>query len=265
MLDARELPAEVGDGSVWRWQKSGLALADAGPSAGAPDAPVPGDVPDWLHRDLPPAAPSRRNVRPSAAALASYSRTLAGEADATRQDAGFGLLRGRLVHRLLQSLPAVAPEHRPAAARRFLAHSGESLAQAAVESMIAEVFGILDDGAFAPLFAPGSRAETPIVGRIIGTDGVPIPVSGQIDRLAVSADAVLIGDFKTDRVPPRRLQDVSPTYRRQLALYRAVLARLYPGRPVRAALIWTQTPELMEIPGSVLDADLAAHYEVSAA
>ena len=46
-------------------------------------------------------------------------------------------------------------------------------------------------------------------------------------------------------------------YVRQLALYRAVLMRLYPGRPVRAALLWTDTPDLMEIPAADLDAALA--------
>ena len=46
-------------------------------------------------------------------------------------------------------------------------------------------------------------------------------------------------------------------YIRQLALYRAVLARLYPRLPIRAALLWTETPEMMEIPASALDAQLA--------
>jgi len=37
-----------------------------------------------------------------------------------------------------------------------------------------------------------------------------------------------------------------------------VLARLYPGRSVRAALLWTETPELMEISAPALDAELAS-------
>jgi ATP-dependent helicase/nuclease subunit A len=44
----------------------------------------------------------------------------------------------------------------------------------------------------------------------------------------------------------------------QLAYYRAVLMRLYPGRPVRAALVWTDSPDLMEIPAADLDAALDA-------
>jgi ATP-dependent helicase/nuclease subunit A len=81
-------------------------------------------------------------------------------------------------------------------------------------------------------------------------------VSGLVDRLAVTADSVLIADYKTNRPAPRRPEDV-PTYVTQLALYRAVLARLYPGKRVRAALIWTDVPDLMELSATALDAALA--------
>jgi ATP-dependent helicase/nuclease subunit A len=37
-----------------------------------------------------------------------------------------------------------------------------------------------------------------------------------------------------------------------------VLSRLYPHLPIRAALLWTETPELMEISASALDAQLAS-------
>jgi len=83
-------------------------------------------------------------------------------------------------------------------------------------------------------------------------------VSGQVDRLAVTAGGVLIADYKTNRPAPRRLEEVPPDYVRQLALYRAVLARLYPERPIRAALIWTDVPDLMEISAQALDRALAA-------
>ena len=43
----------------------------------------------------------------------------------------------------------------------------------------------------------------------------------------------------------------------QLALYRAVLAKLYPGRDVRAALIWTQVPDLMTLSSQALDEAMA--------
>ena len=79
---------------------------------------------------------------------------------------------------------------------------------------------------------------------------------GQVDRLVVTDNAVLIGDYKTDGLVPRSLDEVPPAYVAQLALYRAVLARLYPGKAVRAALIFTAAPVLIEIPAETLDAKL---------
>ena len=43
----------------------------------------------------------------------------------------------------------------------------------------------------------------------------------------------------------------------QAAVYVAVLKRLYPDRPVEAALVWTDGPKLMPIPQAMLDAALA--------
>ncbi|MFX8180227.1 hypothetical protein ABTK97_20110, partial [Acinetobacter baumannii] len=42
-------------------------------------------------------------------------------------------------------------------------------------------------------------------------------------------------------------------YVAQLAAYRLALAAIYPGKTVRAALLWTEGPLLMEIPASALD------------
>ena len=67
----------------------------------------------------------------------------------------------------------------------------------------------------------------------------------------------MIADFKTNRNPPRQIENVPPSYIRQLALYRAILMNLYPGRLVRAALIWTEVPDLMELSPAILDAALA--------
>jgi ATP-dependent helicase/nuclease subunit A len=51
---------------------------------------------------------------------------------------------------------------------------------------------------------------------------------------------------------------VPVTYLRQLALYRAVLALLYPAKPVHAALLWTEATEMMEISSVALDRELAS-------
>ena len=53
--------------------------------------------------------------------------------------------------------------------------------------------------------------------------------------------------------PPDAADGVALAYRRQLALYRALLQRIYPGRRVRAFLLWTAAPRLMEIAAETLD------------
>jgi ATP-dependent helicase/nuclease subunit A len=65
-------------------------------------------------------------------------------------------------------------------------------------------------------------------------------------------------DFKTNHAPPGSAAEAPAAYTRQLALYRAVLRKLYPQLPVRAALLWTETTEMMELSAPALDAELAS-------
>ena len=106
---------------------------------------------------------------------------------------------------------------------------------------------MLNEPSFAAVFAPGSRAEVPVAGRV-----GDIAISGQIDRLAVTDSEVMIVDFKTNRPPPLRAADVSPAYRAQLALYKAALGQVFPGKTVRCALLWTDGPRLMPVPDELL-------------
>lgn len=163
--------------------------------------------------------------------------------------------RGTAVHRLLQSLPDVAPAEREAAARRYLDRACNGWSAAEREALWQSVDIVLREPAFAPVFSPGSRAEVSVMGTL-EVAGRPRAVSGKIDRLAVTGDAVLIVDYKTNRPPPRDLDAVPDTYVAQLALYRALLVPLYPGKRVEAALLFTEGPHLVELPQALLDAAL---------
>ena len=63
---------------------------------------------------------------------------------------------------------------------------------------------------------------------------------------------VLIIDYKTNRPPPMRAGDVAEAYLFQLAAYVLALGEIYPGKRVRAALLWTDGPRLMEIPNTTI-------------
>ena len=156
--------------------------------------------------------------------------------------------RGRLIHRLLQTLPDLEPDVRDDAARRFLDGFAADLDPALRAAIAAEVASVLNHPAFAPLFAPGSRAEVPVAGRI--GDGA---IAGMVDRLAVTDDAVLVADYKTNRRPPGPGEAPPPVYVRQMAAYRAALSAIYPDRPVRCALVWTDGPAVTEIAPALMD------------
>jgi ATP-dependent helicase/nuclease subunit A len=72
-------------------------------------------------------------------------------------------------------------------------------------------------------------------------------ISGQIDRLAVLDGEVLVADFKTTARPPKPGQAPPQPYVAQLALYRTLLAEIYPGRRIRTFLIWTSGPVIHEL------------------
>jgi ATP-dependent helicase/nuclease subunit A len=160
--------------------------------------------------------------------------------------------RGRLVHTLLQYLPEVAAADREGAARNFVAARGRDLPPEMREEIVSETLAIVQDTRFAPLFAAGSLSEVPVVARLGEGDGARI-LSGQIDRLAILDDALLVLDYKTNRPPPSSPQEVAPGYIAQLAAYRAALRLMFPERALRAAIIWTDGPKLMEIPSTLLD------------
>ena len=160
--------------------------------------------------------------------------------------------RGNLIHKLLQILPDVATGERHAMGQQYLERSGVDNP----ESILSEVLRLVDDPVFAPVFAPGSLAEVPLAAQLDLGAGT-IGLTGQIDRLVVTDDTVLIVDYKTNRPAPKRIEAADKAYIRQLAAYRAALGGIYPGRTIRAALLWTNTASLMEVPGHMLDSALS--------
>lgn len=213
-------------------------------------------LPSWIDRPPPEVTTPRRIVPSDAGETAQPSAVGPGRAIGVGETPGdLELLRGTLTHRLLERLPDLPAEVRARVAERFAATRGLRLPAEMRDAMVEEVLTILGDPAFAIVFGPGSRAEVPIVGRLTTARGEEIEVSGRIDRLAVGDDTVWIVDHKTDRL---RTADpfVTEAHVAQTALYRALVSRLYPGRDIRCAILWTALPRLEEIPSAELDAAL---------
>ncbi len=240
---ARQVPMRLAPdlgGPGWRLD----TRADAGPrqlglALGRPaDAPDQA-APDWL-REIPREPGVARPLSPSHLDDAS-------EPAASPLEDSDRYRRGRLIHRLLQSLPDRPAGERAAAMARFLAQPGLALEPALQNEIAAEVEGVLAAPAIAHAFGPGSRAEVPLAGMVGGRI-----IAGQVDRLAVDAHEVLVIDYKTNRVPPATRAQVPVIYLRQMAAYSTLLEQIYPERRIRCALLWTQGPRLMALDDSAL-------------
>jgi ATP-dependent helicase/nuclease subunit A len=231
------------DGKIWRFRKGVPTETDDGSRATKEKTALP----PWLTASALPSPPVAKILRPSDTTDDEPRRAIgSGEREMAR-------LRGTLAHRLLRSLPDIPAGRREKVAGEFLSRRGDGMSAKQRAALLQEVLLLIESTDFAALFAPGSRAEISIAGKVAAADGRTVLVSGQIDRLAITQDAVSIADFKTNRDPPRRIKEVPADYVRQLSLYRAVLMKLYPDRPVRAALIWTEVPDLMELSAKDLD------------
>ncbi|WP_096703768.1 double-strand break repair helicase AddA [Magnetospirillum sp. 15-1] len=223
-----------------------------GRGAAGPGERPPSPLPDWalLSAEAEPVPP--RPLAPSRPE---------GEEPAVRSplaevDGRPRWQRGKLIHRLLQTMPDLPPAERSRAMLRFLSRPAWGLETREQLDIANEVSDILDHPGLTALFAPGSRAEVPLVGRI----GNRV-VSGRVDRLAVTGTEVMVADYKTNRRPPATPDEVPDLYVRQMAAYRLALACIYPRHRVRCVLVWTDGPRLTEIDHARLDDALAGLVE----
>ena len=237
-----EVPLEFG-GTGWRLSSPQEAPPEGGDDGSDPAAEATA-LPAWAREAAPLDPEPPRPLAPSRPT---------GDEPPVRSpldiDDGARFKRGRLIHRLLQGLPDLPVGAREAAAHDFLARPAHGLSQDARKELVKEVMAVLTAPDFAPLFAPGSRAEVPLIGEISGH-----VISAQVDRLLVTKEVVTVIDFKTNRPPPLDENAVPALYLRQMAAYRALLARVYPDRPVRCLLLWTDGPRVMALADDRLDA-----------
>ncbi len=210
----------------------------------AAEAAIAPSLPSWTRQTAPaaqrpprPLIPSRDNAPGTQEEPAFASPRSEKSKDERR------FRRGTLTHRLLQLMPALPAGIRRQKAQAFLARPAFGLNAELQIGILEETFRLLEDPVFGEIFGPESRAEVPLTGML---DDQTL-LSGQIDRLLVREKDILIIDFKTNRPPPRDPKDVPDLYMRQMRAYARALRLIYPDRPVRAALLWTDGARLMEV------------------
>ncbi len=238
---------ELADGT-WR-------LASGQPEANSEDiveaAGITPALPSWFENypaDEPiparPITPSDTGPRDATIPFGTASRKAA-------------LLRGSFVHRLFEILPDLPASDRWTAAGRIAEIMGmrdtgfdkpAAFSAEEIKNLFEAVEEVMNLPELSSLFGGNALAEADISGLVGG-----MAVQGQIDRMVVLEDKIIIADFKTG-LPPKELDDpaqIPLAYLRQMALYGALVSQIYPDREVECLLIWTQIMKVSLVPAQM--------------
>lgn len=140
------------------------------------------------------------------------------------------LKQGIFIHKLLQELPSVPKDKRRIIAQKLCP---ENL------TVPEEVFTLLETPLIPSLFSKNSFAEIPIVGTVNNEK-----ISGQIDRLVIEEDKVILVDFKYTLT---QNTVVSKKYYTQMNLYKQLLNQIFKNKPIKAYIYWLPSLTITEI------------------
>ena len=236
-LGAQTVDAEGWDAPALEW-RSGTAhprVPRSEPILAPDDAAV---LPQWATTAPALEARPTRPLSPSAFAADDVAATPMGPA------ARAAAQRGQALHALFERLPALPAADRRRVGEAWCAANHPDLDAAALTET---VLAIMADPDFAEVFAENALAEAPLA-AVVGE----VVVAGTVDRLLVSDTRVLVVDFKTGRNVPATAAEVPRYYLRQMAAYVAALRVVFPGRKIEAALLFTEAPRLIVLPGTLL-------------
>ena len=222
------------------------------------------ELPDWIFKKLPGETRLPRPLNPSRAQAIIDENLVqdsfvtspfeVSKSDPDRPDARH---RGTILHKLLQVLPNRSDADIWQTAETYLARQLPHYSPSVRQSMLQAVKNVFEEPGLHGCYDPdSSQGEVALMGTIASKNG-PRTVSGQIDRLAVRANDVVILDYKTSAHAPRLSENVPADYITQLSLYRQLVTRLYPQKPVKCMLVWTHAkdgPVVMELEPARLDA-----------
>ncbi len=195
-------------------------------------------LPSFIDKPAPEEAPLARPLTPShqdESKISALSPLLASN-DALLYN------RGRLIHKLLQFIPSAQEDSRDKLIADFLNNQAQDLSDEAKQQIANEVLSLISSPQFAPLFSSQSSAEVSIMGEVDGRI-----INGQIDRLVVMPDKVMIIDYKTNRPAAQSLAEVPLAYIKQMQAYKQLISRIYPNKTVETYILWTNTAQIMKI------------------
>lgn len=209
-----------------------LPSKDQKPETAAKQTPP---LPVWLNQAPKAESPLAKPLTPSH----QDETTLAALSPLTA-DTSKLYTRGRLIHKMLQFLPSTATENQEQLIRDFLAKQALDYSPAEQNSIATEVLNLISNPKFAPLFGTDSLAEVSLMGQV--EDKI---ISGQIDRLVVTKDSVMIVDYKTNRPAAKSSADIPQAYIKQMRAYKKIISKIYPDKKILTYILWTNTAQIM--------------------
>jgi ATP-dependent helicase/nuclease subunit A len=208
----------------------------------------PVHAPDWAMRMPPPPADY---IGVMTATGLGGAKVISAPSQGDRDAA---MLRGTRLHLLLEHLPAYPRDAWAGLARSLLSGAEGGLADAdEVDDLLTEATDLIDAPALDQVLRPAP--DTQVLAEVSVTTPMPDGriLNGIIDRLVISLTDILAVDYKTNHAVPDTPEATPEGILRQMAAYRLALRGIWPDRPVRVAVLWTQTRDLMVLPDAILD------------
>ncbi|MBC2836023.1 double-strand break repair helicase AddA [Paragemmobacter straminiformis] len=195
-------------------------------------------LPDWAGHSAAEPARAARLLSPSDLGGA---KAIAG--DGLDEDAAKA--RGTALHLLLEHLPDADD---PAGVTAALVPDATLRAD-----LLAEAQGVI---AAHPALFDADPAGVALAEVVVTADLPQGRMLGTIDRLLIGPDRVLAVDYKSNRVVPKRAEDVPEGILRQMGAYAEALRQLHPEKRVEVAVLWTRDASLMPLDPEMLRAAL---------
>ncbi len=234
--------------TVWRKGSAEGTRVPAQPAIRPDEAGIPSWMAASAPEEAPPAilSPSRL-MQWSGAESGAFEHLPEGDRKAAQ-------IRGTLIHKLLEVLPALSRVHRPAAARLIAsAFSAELPARQRAESVEA-VLAFLSSEALPGAGAQG-LPEAGLGAMVRSAQGGAVAaILGQADRILLKGSEVTVFDYKSGALPAG--SDLQRHHLAQLACYRFALQRIYANTNIRAVLLHTGSGTVTEAANEALDAAL---------
>lgn len=140
---------------------------------------------------------------------------------------------GKITHKILEFLPNLGQNSEKSLqiAQKYL--ENQNITGKNQKIILKNIQNIIENPDFNFLFSKNSRSEVAISAKIDNKI-----ISGQIDRLILDKNSVIIIDYKTN------LTKNPDLYQDQLDSYKKIITKIYPNKKIITAIIWTYHGEI---------------------